>query len=193
MGKIIEVIWKSHPSSVLWWVKSIVLVYCFTLRGLDSWYEQRQVKWSESRSVVSDSCVWLFATPWTVHGILQARVLEWVGFPFSRGSSKPRDGTRISCIACRFFTSWATEPKYCKFLDWFCIPKKKSFCLNTKKACNHLLANRLWHPCDISDIVAWAGWSGDGVLSLVLARPRALWAGHGTCPSLSCQRTLCVL
>ena len=45
----------------------------------------------------------------TVHGILQARILEWVGFPFSRGSSQPRDLTQASCIAGRFFTSWATR------------------------------------------------------------------------------------
>ena len=46
-----------------------------------------------------------------VHGILQARI-EWAGFPFSRGSSQPRDRTQASCIAGRFFTSWATgEPK----------------------------------------------------------------------------------
>ena len=44
---------------------------------------------SESRSVMSDS-----ATPWAVvHGILQARILEWVAFSFSRGSSQPRDRT----------------------------------------------------------------------------------------------------
>ena len=43
-----------------------------------------------------------------VHGILQARILEWVAFPFSRGSSQPRDWTQVSCIAGRFFTSWAT-------------------------------------------------------------------------------------
>ena len=54
------------------------------------------------------SPVWLFATPWTVvHGILQARILEWVAFHFSRGSSQPRDGTQVSCIAGEFFTSWA--------------------------------------------------------------------------------------
>ena len=35
----------------------------------------------------------------TVHGILQARVLEWVAFPFSRGSSQPRDRTQVSHIA----------------------------------------------------------------------------------------------
>ena len=42
---------------------------------------------------------------YTVHGILQARILEWVAFPFSRGSSKPRDRTHVSCIAGRFFTN----------------------------------------------------------------------------------------
>ena len=42
------------------------------------------------------SCVQLFATPWTIHGILQARKLEWVAFPFSGGSSQPRDGTQVS-------------------------------------------------------------------------------------------------
>ena len=41
------------------------------------------------------------------HGILQARILEWVAFPFSRGSSQPRDRTWVSCIAGGFFTSWA--------------------------------------------------------------------------------------
>ena len=40
-----------------------------------------------------------------VHGILQARILEWVAFPFSRGSSQPRDQTQVSRIAGRFFTS----------------------------------------------------------------------------------------
>ena len=44
---------------------------------------------------------------YTVHGILQARILEWVAFPFSRGSSQPRDQTQVSHIAARFFTSWA--------------------------------------------------------------------------------------
>ena len=46
---------------------------------------------------------------YTVHGILQARILEWIAFPFSSGSSQPRDWTQVSCIAGRFFTSWATR------------------------------------------------------------------------------------
>ena len=36
---------------------------------------------------------------YAVRGILQARILEWIAFPFSRGSSQPRDGTQVSCIA----------------------------------------------------------------------------------------------
>ena len=63
------------------------------------------------------SRVRLFATPWTVcnlpgssvHGIFQARVLEWVAISFSRGSSQPRDGTWVSHIAGRCFTIWATR------------------------------------------------------------------------------------
>jgi len=41
----------------------------------------------------------------SVHGIIQARTLEWVGVSFSRGSSPPRDQTHISCLAGRFFTT----------------------------------------------------------------------------------------
>ena len=42
---------------------------------------------------------------YTVHGILQARILEGVVFPFSSGSSRPKDRTRVSCIAGGFFTN----------------------------------------------------------------------------------------
>ena len=42
---------------------------------------------------------------YTVHGFLQARILEWVAFPFSRGSSQPRDWSQVSVIAGGFFTS----------------------------------------------------------------------------------------
>ena len=43
----------------------------------------------------------------SVHGILQARILEWVAIFFSRGSSQPRDWTQVSCTAGRIFTMWA--------------------------------------------------------------------------------------
>ena len=45
----------------------------------------------------------------SVHGILQARILEWVAMPFSRGSSQPRDWTQVYCIAGEFLTIWATS------------------------------------------------------------------------------------
>ena len=45
----------------------------------------------------------------SIHGIFQARVLEWAAFSFSRGSSWPRDRTWVSCIVGRCFTVWATR------------------------------------------------------------------------------------
>ena len=56
------------------------------------------------------SRVWLCdPMDYTVHGILQARILEWVAFPFYKGSFQPRDQTQVSCMAGGFFTSWATR------------------------------------------------------------------------------------
>ena len=75
----------------------------------------RIVKWCEMKWKLL-SCVRLFATPMdyippesSVHGILQARILEWVAVPFSRGSSPSQPGgwTRGSCIAGRLLTVWA--------------------------------------------------------------------------------------
>ena len=64
---------------------------------------------------VAQSCLTLCdPMDYTVHGALQARILEGLAFPFSRGSSQPRDPTQVSCIVGGFFTSWATReaPKY---------------------------------------------------------------------------------
>ena len=65
------------------------------------------------------SYVGLFATPWTVAHqaplsirILQARILEWVAMPSSRGSSQPRDQSQVSHIVGGFFTNWATREVY---------------------------------------------------------------------------------
>ena len=46
---------------------------------------------------------------YTVHGVLQARVLEWVAIPFSRGSSQLRDKTQVFRIIGGFFTIWVTR------------------------------------------------------------------------------------
>ena len=62
--------------------------------------EKVKVKVSQSCPTLSDPM------GYTVHGILQARILEWVAFLFfSRGSSQPRDRIQVSHIAGRFFTS----------------------------------------------------------------------------------------
>ena len=62
-----------------------------------------------------------------VHGILQARILEWVAFPVSRESSQPRDWIQVSCNAGGFFTIWATREYFieqCKILGSQCFPWK---------------------------------------------------------------------
>ena len=69
------------------------------------------MKWSE----VAQSCLTLChpvdcsLAGSSLHGILQARVLEWVAISFSRVSSQPRDQTRVSCIVGRCFNLWATR------------------------------------------------------------------------------------
>ena len=69
------------------------------------------MKWSE----VAQSCPTLrdpmaSSLPGSsIHGILDARILEWVAISFSRRSFRPRDRTQVSCIAGRCFTLWATR------------------------------------------------------------------------------------
>ena len=67
--------------------------------------------WWFSHQVMPDSCDPMDCSPpgSSVHGILQARKLEWVAIPFSRGSFQPRNQTRVFCIAGSFFIHWAPE------------------------------------------------------------------------------------
>ena len=57
----------------------------------------------------------------SVHGIFQARILEWVAISYPRGSSRPRDQTRISCVSCigkwilYHCTTWESHPKWVLF------------------------------------------------------------------------------
>ena len=53
----------------------------------------------------------------SVPGIFLARVLEWVPISYSRGSFWPRDQTRISCIADRFFTIWDTREALSRYIN----------------------------------------------------------------------------
>ena len=77
---------------------------------------------SVSRSVVSILCNpinWGLSGS-SIHGIIQARILEWVCIPFSRGSFWPMDWTRVFCVAGRFFTIWATREasQYMRNILW---------------------------------------------------------------------------
>ena len=84
----------------------ILHMLCLVSPSLHSW---------RSVSDTLEICVRLFATPWAVAcqvplfmGILEARILEWIAMPSSRGSSQLRVQTQVSLIAGRFFTIWAT-------------------------------------------------------------------------------------
>jgi len=119
-GSVVSNMWKGKKKRIIcshfisfWWLVGSVAKLCPTL-----------------------------ATPWTavpidyslpgssVHGILQARILEWVAISFSRGSSWPRNWTRVSCIAGRFFTDWAMFSLKCFSIGtsvlfqclWLCTP-----------------------------------------------------------------------
>ena len=71
---------------------------------------QLYVVWMSEWVKVAQLCPTLWdPMDYTVHGILQARILEWAAVAFSRGSSQPTDGTQFSRIAGRFFTSWDTR------------------------------------------------------------------------------------
>ena len=53
--------------------------------------------------------------------ISQARVLEWIAISFSKGSSRPRNWTQVSCTAGRFFTIWVTRKTPVKVCRWISI------------------------------------------------------------------------
>ena len=118
-----------------WWVHMFVLklfsslymcLYILILVG----YISKQMKESilitaikKIESEVAQSCLTLwdpihyYLPGSSVHGILQARVLEWVAISFSRGSSQRRDWTRVSCTAGRRFTILATKEASRDFPD----------------------------------------------------------------------------
>ena len=84
--------WGAHPIFCLPWMNVVVL------------------------GIQSPSCVQLYCDPMdcrppgsSVHGISQARILEWVTISSSRGSSWPRHGTQVSCIGRQILYHWATR------------------------------------------------------------------------------------
>ena len=84
--------------------------------GMEEVWEKRWLTMLEKVKVLVLSRVW-FCDPMgcsppgsSVNGILQARLLEWVAFPFSRGSSQPRDWTCVSYVSCIDSWFFTTEP-----------------------------------------------------------------------------------
>ena len=95
----------------------------------------------------------------SVHGVLQARILEWVAVALSRASCQPKDQTQISHIAGGFFTIWATRepplPSYCSnfFLSWSAVLQLSpvplcSFSLKPTLIiiCISIMSSKLLHP-----------------------------------------------
>ena len=67
----------------------------------------------------------------SVHGILQARILEWVAIPFSKESFQPRDRTQVSHITGRFLTFWATREDYFTYMLFYL--KTHNFSITMRK------------------------------------------------------------
>ena len=108
--------WMASPTQWTWvWLRELVIdreARCVAVHGvakswtwLSSWTE---MNWTEMCPTLWDP-MGFSLTGSSVHGILQVRILEWVAILFSRGSSWPRDQTRVSCTAGRFLTVRATR------------------------------------------------------------------------------------
>ena len=120
----------SHAFSPLYiYIYYIYVNYMFTWTYMHIYViyfsESFESKYMRMKVKVKGTQLCFFVIPWTqdpclpcssVHGILQARVLEWVAMPSSQGSSPLRDQTHVSCISCiagEFFTAEPLEkPKY---------------------------------------------------------------------------------
>ena len=119
------------PPRVLWailWLHHLSSFYSrhstLTCRDLASWnllWAELKVKvFTQSRPTLCDP---MDCRPpgSSVHGTLQARILEWVAISFSRGSSRARDQTRLSRTADRLFTHWVTRET---IMSWIVSPSK---------------------------------------------------------------------
>ena len=103
------------------------------------------LKWSE----VAQSCPTLCnpmdcSLPgFSIHGILQARILEWVTISFSRGSSWPRDQTQVSRIAGRRFNLWATKEAPKASFDYLKMGIKSTLHFKwNKQDCHFLMTHK---------------------------------------------------
>ena len=80
-------------------------MYIHIIQSLEAFYAQT---WYIPLKRKSLSLVWLFVTPWTIQSMEFSKSEYWNGaYPFSTGSSRPRNHTGVSCITGGFFTNWA--------------------------------------------------------------------------------------
>ena len=100
INQSVRVFWSpnlQHPQMRPYLETGLLQMSLVTLR---SYRSRKKRKESEVAQFCPTLCCWI---DYTVHGILQARILEWVAFPFSRGSSQPRSPALQAC------SSWATK------------------------------------------------------------------------------------
>ena len=114
----------------------------------------------------------------SVHEIFQTRILEWVAISFSRGSSQPRDRTRVSCTAGRFFTYWATvSPFY--FLYWLI-----NYPFSSVQLLSHVwLFPTLWTAACQASLSITNSWSFLKLMFIKLVMPSSV------VPSSSCLQS----
>ena len=91
--------WFMYCWSMAWRILSITLLLCAAAAAAKSLQSCPTLREPVDCSLPGSS----------VHGIFQAIVLEWIAISHSKGSSQPRDRTRVSCIVDRRFTAWATR------------------------------------------------------------------------------------
>ena len=143
----------SNPRLLYWQVDS-----------LPQSHQGKVNEWSDlilGHSVMSNSCNPMACSPpgSSVHGILQARILEWVSIPFSRGSSWPRDWSWVSHIAGRFFTIWVPREaqisrgvcRYSALLSWELSTESLFNCLRASSRsglCSQASAAPPLEPCN---------------------------------------------
>ena len=96
----------------------------------------------------------------SIHGIFQARVLEWIAISFSRGSFRPRNRTQVSRIAGRCFTIWATREALSTCIEMYLQPKEKAMAP---------------HSSTLAWKIPWME-EPDGLLSMGLRRVGHNWA-----------------
>ena len=108
----------------------------------------------------------------SVHGVLQAGILEWGAIPFSRGSSQPGYWTRVSCIEGKLFTSWATRETHIIhiyiyiYIIFFSVIWQLNLILSDTLAVQSspwvILPKQSFSPCTVKIRIMW-GWEAQGL------------------------------